>query len=228
MTQAVRHSLVAFAAVAALATSASVQASDLLPKGWVFGVDAGSSKVEFVTSTAVNQLATLVGGTATATQDNGINVLRYYGGYRFNPYFSVEVGGTISDQSVVNFSGSIPPAGARTTTTTYSGAGRVSRAGSDVALVVRLPNSVMPAQPFVRVATNYLKTEVALPASASGLTPVNATSYQSGRGTSMGAGFDLPIQKGLSLRFSADRLNKISGVTESKASLLTLGISNTY
>ena len=27
---------------------------------------------------------------------------------------------------------------------------------------------------------------------------------------------------------SADRLNKISGVTESKASLLTLGISNTY
>ena len=44
----------------------------------------------------------------------------------------------------------------------------------------------------------------------------------------MGAGFDLPIQKGLSLRFSADRLNKISGVTESKASLLTLGISNTY
>ena len=84
MTQAVRHSLVAFAAVAALATSASVQASDLLPKGWMFGVDAGNSKVEFVTSTAVNRLATLVGGTATATQDNGINVLRYYGGYRLD------------------------------------------------------------------------------------------------------------------------------------------------
>ena len=30
---------------------------------------------------------------------------------RFNPYFALEVGGTVSDQSVVNFSGSIPPAG---------------------------------------------------------------------------------------------------------------------
>ena len=228
MTQAVRKTLIASAFLAALASGGAAHASDMLPKGWMFGVDAGSSRVEFVTSTAVTQLATLVGGTSTATQDNGINVLRYYGGYKFNSIVSLEVGGTVSDQSVVNFSGSIPPAGARTTVTTYSGAGRVARAGSDVALVFRLPNNVLPGQPFVRVATNYLKTEVALPASAAGLTPVNATSYESGRGTSLGMGLELPIQKGLALRVSADRLNKISGVTESKASLLTLGISNTY
>ena len=234
MSHAVRHSFAASAFTAALAAFGALgvtgvaHASDMLPKGWLFGVDAGASKVEFVTSAAVTQLAKIVGGTATATQDNGINVLRYYGGYKFNPYVSVEVGGTVSDQSVVNYSGSIPPAGSVTTTTTYSGAGRVARSGSDMAVVLRLPNSVIPGQPFVRVATNYLKTEVALPATANGLTPVQAATSQSGRGTSLGVGLDLTIQKGLSVRVAADRLNKISGVTESKASLLTLGISNTY
>lgn len=211
-----------------MAVSGAAHASDMLPKGWVFGVDAGSSRVEFVTSTAVTQLAKLVGGTATATQDNGINVLRYYGGYKFNSLVALEVGGTVSDQSVVNFSGAIPPAGAITTVTNYTGSGRVARSGSDVALVFRMPTSALPATPFVRVATNYLKTEVALPATANGLTPVNATSYQSGRGTSLGAGLEFSIQKGINVRLGADRLNKISGVTESKASLVTLGVSNTY
>jgi outer membrane autotransporter protein len=55
-------------------------------------------------------------------------------------------------------------------------------------------------------------------------TPYTTNTSETGTGTLLGVGYDLKIDKGLDLRFTATRLNKLAGNSDSNTTNIGIGL----
>jgi OOP family OmpA-OmpF porin len=186
-------------------------------EGFYMGAGVGFNKVDNSLSEFNTAMLNAVGGSIVSTQETGVQNLRLLGGYKINENFAVEVGYVNSSKWDLNFSG------VSSGNVAYNGNGNISFSGLDVAAVVRPGASSGYNNFFATIGLHNYKAKVGVTFTVNG-TPYTTNTSETGTGTLLGIGYDLKIDKGLDLRFTATRLNKLAGDSDSNTTNIGIGL----
>jgi hypothetical protein len=158
-----------------------------------------------------------VGGSITSTQETSVQNLRILGGYKLNESFALEVGYLNSSKWDLTFSG------VSSGNVAYSGNGNISFTGVDVAAVIRPSAQSGYNNFFATFGLHNYKAKIGVTFAVNG-TPYVSNTSESGTGTLIGVGYDMPIDKGLDLRLAVTRLNKLGGDSDSNTTNVGIGL----
>jgi len=182
-------------------------------------VGAEYSWVKFKDETSIASiLVSAVGGSASSTQDTGISIGRFFGGYSFTENIGAEVGYVVSGTANATFSGTASNG------TSYSGTASYKLSGLDYSALVRPSKSSGLNGLFFKLGGHSLSgtnTVTLTTGSGSGA----ASSTVSGSGTLYGLGYDANISRDTSLRLGYTVYNRVAGVSGSDANVLSVGVA---
>lgn len=175
--------------------------------------------VKFKDQTSIaSVLVSSVGGTATSTQDTGIGVGRFYGGYAFTENLGAEIGYVTSSKANATFSGVARNGVA------YSGNATYKVSGVDYAAVIRPSKASGMNGLFFKLGGHSLSGDSTVSV-VSGAGAGAASSSVSGSGTLYGLGYEADISPKMALRFAYTNYSKIAGVSGSDANIYTVGVN---
>lgn len=202
------------AVISLCATSALAQDTNAT-KGY-FGAEFGSVTFKDQTSFAT-VLVNAVGGTATSTQDTGVNVGRIFGGLAVNENFGAELGYIFTNTANATFSGVSRSAVA------YSGSATQKTTGFDYSALIRPSQSTGLNGLFLRVGGHSLSTQASV-SLVTGSSSGASSSTTSGTGSLLGIGYDAKINDKLDFRVAYTGYNSVAGVSGNDLSLLSIGL----
>lgn len=181
------------------------------------GVEYAWVKFKDQTSIA-SVLVGSVGGTATSTQDTGISIGRFYGGYALTENLGVEIGYVMSGTANATFSGVARNGVA------YSGNAQIKVSGVDYAAVFRPSKASGLNGLFFKLGGHSLSgdTTVSL---ITGAGSGAASTSVSGSGTLYGLGYEAEIAPNMAVRAAYTTYSKIAGVSGSDANIYTVGLN---
>lgn len=168
-------------------------------------------------SSIASVLVSSVGGSATSTQDTGITVGRFFGGYSFTENLGAELGYITSSVANATFSG-VSRSGV-----SYSGTAQYKLSGVDYSAVLRPDKSSNLNGLFFKLGLHSITAQndvSVITGSGSGA----ASSKVSGTGTLAGIGYEQTISPNTAARYSYAIYDKIAGVSGSSASLYTVSV----
>lgn len=204
-----KKTLIAFAA------AMTVSGAALAQTGFYLGAEAGAASIKDEAQELANGLVNEVGGSAAVTQDTGIGFARFFGGYQINKYVAAELGYLRSGEAVANFSGVSGGAVA------YSGNAKLTLRGFDISAVFKPFEQRGLERLFFRAGLTSYETKLVVSATAGGASAAG-TDTDSGTGTILGVGYDLPAGPGV-VRFQLNTLQRISGLSDNNSTALSAG-----
>jgi hypothetical protein len=205
--------LLLVAALSVATTSVFAQASASDNKKFYFGAEIGSTKVDNNAQTFANLLVRTNGGSASVTQNSSVGTGRIFGGYTLNENVDLEVGYIQSGDIDYKFAGS-------NSSGSYSGTTSVSVSGIDYSVLLRPSKASGYNNAYLRVGGTSYKTKI----QTTGVNVTGGNGSESGMGYVYGAGYDLNVAKEIDVRFQINRLEKIAGVSDDKATVFSVGI----
>lgn len=205
--------LLLVAALSVATTSVFAQASANNAKKFYFGAEVGSTKLDNNAQAFANRLVATNGGSASVTQNTSVGAGRIFGGYTLNENVDLEVGYIQSGDIDYKFAGS-------TGGGSYSGTSTVTVSGIDYSVLLRASKASGYNNAFLRVGGTSYKTKV----ETTGVNVTGGNSSESGMGYVYGVGYDLNVAKEIDVRFQINRLEKIAGLSDDKATVFSVGI----
>lgn len=212
----IRH--IALAATV-LFSSAVVIADD---NKFYFGAEAGSVKIDNRAQAVANDLVTVLGGSASVTQTVRNGAGRIFGGYKFNENVDLELG-YVQTQSF-----NISMRGTTSGNVAYAASGGVKVSGFDYSVLLRPSKDSGFNELFFKVGGHNFTSKANFSMSAGGNTVTVPSSKTSGTGMLFGVGYDLSLDKNLSVRFGVTQYNKVSGMSDSDATFVSIGVKGTF
>jgi hypothetical protein len=201
---------------AAVVTLTSVNAQSLDGK-FYGGAEFGSSKLSDDTKSGTAALVSAFGGSASATQDSSVSNYRIFGGYKVNENVDLELGYIQTSSFSLNFSGRSGGGVA------YTGGISAKVAGYDYSVLLRPSIATSYNNVFFRIGQHHYSTDTSGSISAGG-SSASFNDSKSGNGTIFGIGYDATIDKDIDVRLSVNRLAKISGDSDSSATVYSVGL----
>jgi hypothetical protein len=168
-------------------------------------------------SSIASVLVSAVGGSATSTQDTGITVTRFFGGYSFTENVGAELGYIASSTANATFSG------VSRTSVSYSGTAQYSLTGVDYSAVLRPEKASSLNGLFLKLGMHSISAQnnvSVVTGSGSGA----ASSKVTGSGTLVGIGYEQTISSNAAARYSYSIYDKLAGVSGSSASFFTVSV----
>jgi OmpA-like transmembrane domain len=163
-------------------------------------------------------LVSSVGGTASSTQDTGVSISRFYGGYALTENLGAEIGYLTTSQANATFSG------VSRTGVAYSGNATYKVSGLDYAAVIRPSKASGMNGLFFKIGGHSLSGDSSVNV-ISGAGAGAASSTVRGSGTLYGFGYETDISPKMAVRFGYTNYNKIAGVTGSDANIYSVGVN---
>ena len=205
--------LLLVAALSVATTSVFAQASSNDAKKFYFGAEIGSTKLDNNAQEFANLLVATNGGSASVTQNTSVGTGRIFGGYTLNENVDLEVGYIQTGDIDYKFAGS-------TSGGSYSGTSTVTVSGFDYSVLLRASKASGYNNAFLRVGGTSYKTKV----ETTGVNVTGGNGSESGMGYVYGVGYDLNVAKEIDVRFQINRLEKIAGESDDKATVFSVGI----
>lgn len=175
--------------------------------------------VKFKDQTSIASiLVSSLGGTATSTQDTGVGVGRFYGGYAFTENLGAEIGYVTSSKANATYSGVARNGVA------YSGNATYEVSGFDYAAVIRPSKASGMNGLFFKLGGHSLSGDSTVRV-VTGAGSGAASSSVSGSGTLYGFGYESDISPKMAVRFAYTNYSKIAGVSGSDANIYTVGVN---
>lgn len=206
-------------AATALFSSATAIAED---GKYYFGAEVGSVKIENRAQAIANDAVAIAGGTASVTQTVRNGAGRIFGGYKFNENVDLELG-YLQSQS---FNTSI--AGLTGGNVAYAAGGGVKVSGFDYSVLLRPSKDSGFNELFLKVGGHNFTSKANFSMSAGGNAITIPSTKTSGSGMLFGVGYDLSLDKNLSVRFGLTQYNKISGMSDADATFFSIGVKGTF
>lgn len=201
-----------------LATASSFAQS--LENKIYFGAEIGSSKVDNATGELTSSLVSVLGGSATATQDASMRAFKFLAGYQVNENIDLE-GAYISTSSInLNFSG------VSSGNVAYSGSQSVKYSGFQYSANLR-PNVSTGLNNLYAIVGGHNLTADASLAVRAGNVSVASSASKSGSGTLLGIGYDMPIEKDTNFRFAVTKYSKVAGL-DIDGTIISFGLSKKF
>lgn len=204
-----KKTLIAFAAALTLSGAAFAQT------GFYAGAELGTASLKDESGETARGLVDEVGGSATVTQDSGVGFARFFGGYQINKHVAAELGYMRSGEAMTSFSGVSGGAVA------YSGSAKLTFSGFDISAVVKPFEQQGLDRLFFRAGLTSYETKIEVLATAGAASAVG-TDTESGTGTILGVGYDLPAGPGV-VRFQINTLQRIAGNSDNSSTALSAG-----
>ncbi|MEK9804125.1 MAG: outer membrane beta-barrel protein [Curvibacter sp.] len=202
-------------AMIACAAAMTVSGAALAQTGFYVGVDVGAATVKDRAQELASALVDELGGSAAVTQDTGVGFARLHGGYQINRYVAAELGYLRTGEAAANFSGVSGGSVA------YRGSAKLSLSGFDLSAVIKPFEQSGLDRLFFRVGMTSYETKLAVSATGGGAAAAG-TAKESGTGTILGVGYDLPAGPGV-VRFQLNTLQRISGVSDNSSTAFGAG-----
>lgn len=184
--------------------------------GGYAGVDAGYSYVKGDAQETANEVVDILGGAVIVIQDTRAVTGRLYAGYNINKNFAVELGYLNTADLTTTISGvsggSVP----------YTGKGNVSVSGIDYSVLIKPIATKGWDGLFAKVGGHYLDSSVDVTLTGTGT--VSSKSSTKGSGFLVGLGYEAPISDTFDYRVAYTYYNKVSGVSNNDANVVTVGI----
>ena len=197
------------AAAAALSFSAHAQT------GFYAGGELGAASLKDQTGDTARALVNQVGGSANVTQSSATGFGRIFGAYQINSLVAAEVGYLYASGA------SMSVAGRSGGGTAYTANADLTISGLDASAIITPFEQGALKNLFFRAGlTSYTtKTEVT---AATNVTFTSTSVTNSGTGTMLGVGYDLPAGPG-SVRFQLNTLQNVAGQSENSSVALSAG-----
>jgi len=172
------------------------------------GVEGGYAFVDINADTTAQTLANLSGRTTTYTYDKAALTGRIFGGVKVSPTISAEIGYFTSLSLDANYSNSLGTASESYKTR-----------GFDISATYR-PE---PTGLFIRGGMHHSEVTGNANVTIGGYS-ASSSGSQSGVGYLVGAGYTFALSNELEWYVSATHLNKLGGVSNTNANLISVGI----
>ena len=207
---------VCLSAVFCLVSTQSIAQSNVEQK--VYG-GFDFARVTFKDQTSIASiLVSSVGGTASSTQDTGVSISRFYGGYGFTENLGAEIGYVTSSQANATFSG------VSRTGVAYSGTATYKVSGLDYAAVIRPSKASGMNGLFFKLGGHSFTGDTSVRI-VSGAGAGAASSSVSGTGTLYGFGYEADISPTMAVRYAYTNYKTIAGVNGSDANIYSVGVN---
>lgn len=208
--------------VVALATSFAGTAMAAEDKRVYGGVEYGISKVEDNTRAMATTFVSVLGGSATATQDANVGIGRIFAGYRLTPQAAIEGGYFVSNAIKYRVSGVTSGSAA------YTASADVEYDGFDLSAVwTPMAQKYGDTGFFLKAGVHSSSVDATVSITgASG--SVSSSISESGTGMLFGAGYDLKFGSDAFVRFAATRYTSIAGDSDNKGTVWSMAIGTNF
>lgn len=186
-------------------------------EGAYLGADVGYAWVDTGAKDTAQALANLAGETVSYKDDGGAVLGRLFLGYNFNENVGIELGYFQSGSVDVDYRSANGQANEN-----------YKAKGGDLSLLLRPSVSSGLNGLFLRAGGHYSKVDgKASLAYDDGVTAATYTAngWESGTGFLVGAGYDFKLDKSTNARISYTYMDRLGGVSNADANVLTFGIN---
>jgi opacity protein-like surface antigen len=181
------------------------------------GGELGDSQMKDQSGSFSASMASMLGGTANASQDKNVFSGRLFAGYKIIENVDIELGYFQSNSYSINDNGVTGSGFA------YSGNVSMKFSGFDYAVLLRPSISSGFNGAFLRLGGQHSKVAIDTTATV-GTATASASGSQTGNGYMIGFGYDFNVAKNVDIRAEYNHMDSLGGNSNNVADTILIGV----